>query len=49
MVHPAAPGGLCVFFNTPQGCRHGNQCKFRHELGAGMQPPLPPGPPPSQR
>ena len=35
-------GGLCVFFNTPQGCRHGNQCKFRHELGAGMQPPLPP-------
>ena len=49
MVQPAAPGGLCVFFNTPQGCRHGNQCKFRHELGAGMQPPLPPGPPPSQQ
>ena len=49
MVHPAAPGGLCAFFNTPQGCRHGNQCKFRHELGAGGQPPLPPGPPPGRR
>ena len=49
MVHPAAPGGLCAFFNTPLGCRHGNQCKFRHELGAGVQPPLPPGPPPGRR
>ena len=35
------PGGngMCAFFNTPKGCYHGDNCRFRHERGAAPPPP----------
>ena len=30
--------GICAFFNTPQGCHRGNQCKFKHVRDAPAGP-----------
>jgi len=30
-INTSKPVKLCHFYQTPQGCRFGNQCKFRHE------------------
>lgn len=50
-VPPSGDGGLpgagnpCTFFNTPQGCRFGNTCRFTHEPGGpGGSGPRPSGP-----
>jgi hypothetical protein len=29
------PRKVCAFFNTPQGCRKGDNCEFLHEAGPG--------------
>eukprot|EP00884_Botryococcus_braunii_P008408 jgi/Botrbrau1/17569/Bobra.0166s0016.1 len=32
------PPRLCSFFNTPRGCRNGDQCRFAHIRGLGRGP-----------
>jgi len=27
---------ICIYFNTPEGCRNGEDCPFKHVLGSGQ-------------
>ena len=33
--------GQCIFFDSPEGCRRGNECKYRHDCDPNTGEPLP--------
>ena len=33
--------GQCIFFASPEGCRRGNECKYRHDCDPNTGEPLP--------